>query len=1502
MVTNTLTGQILKGYEILEQVGAGGFGAVYRAHQTLLKREVAVKVILPTHANKPYFIRRFEIEAELVARLEHPHIIPLYDYWRDPEGAFLVMRWLGGGSLRQLLDQERQLSIDEIVRVFDAVCSALSIAHRNRVVHRDIKPDNILLDADDNTYLADFGIARSEDFKTMSDHGGLGTIPYGAPEQFKEGEITPQTDIYALGVLLYELLAGVHPFGGSTASEMLFKHLHDPLPDITALVPDLPPEINMVIQRATAKEAPDRYEDARDLSTALKAIFAGSGTTVVTKSGALNTVDSYAQDVPTMAVSTGEVENPYKGLRAFLESDADDFFGRENLVNLLLERMGEDAAEARFLAVVGPSGSGKSSVVKAGLIPALRNNAIPGAENWFFTEMFPGSHPFAELEAALLRVAVNPPDSLIAQLQEENGLLRALKRVLPPDDETELLLVIDQFEELFTQAEDDDKRIRFLDNLVEAITDRRSRLRVVVTLRADFYDRPLQYRQFGELLRQRMETVLPLAPAELEAAIARPAEQVGIYLENGLVNAISSDVGEQPGTLPLLQYALTELFERREGRMLTLHAYKEIGGVVGALAKRADEIYTGLDEPGKEASRQLFLRLVTLGEGTEDTRRRIRMEEVITLGDAMQRVIDIYGGSRLLTFDRDPMTRTPTIEVAHEALIRSWQQLRDWLDESRDVVRLQRRLYTAAVEWEESGRSPGFLARDSRLEQFEMLLEAQDVVLNPTEQAYLDAALEVQKAEVVREQRRQQTQRLTVVGSIVLIAIIALAILQSFNNFNLSQVNTQLSTALDEVQARGTESQSNAQLAATNEAIANQQLDIVRQLSLAANSQVALSNFNRDVAIALGLTAVEGAADDKSVRAETERALASAAYAPGTRLIFEGHTAPVRAIALSPNSLVAYSGSDDGQLLIWNVLTGAILQEIPAHISAIRDIDLNPDGTLVATGADDGIVRLWNTSSGQAVATFQAHVDAVTTLAFSPDGAQLLTGGEEGIMKLWDIETGRELLEIDEHEGAVLEVAFHPTRPLALSMAFETDPQLWDLETGELVLDVEAQRSFGTNFDVSAAAFSADGTQVIASYELGLSLWDIETGETIQNFSGHGSYVNSVSFSPDERFALSSARRENSVRLWDIGNGQEISRFEGHEGIIQDVAISFDGRYAVSAADDNTVRVWELVSGALIDSYIGSENDIFSVDYASDGETVIASGVDPNIYRLDVETGEIVQTYEGHEERVWIIKFNADDSRIFSAGDENAVFVWDAETGELLNRLEGHTSIVTTLDISPDGLTLASGSSDATVRLWDIETGETRTILDEIDGALRAVQFSPDGSQLLIGSDNARLIDLETGEVMHILEGHTDRVNTVAFNRAGNRFVTGSGDGTMRLWDAETGGSLQFFEGHTGQVRSVVFTHDDRQILSSSADTTLRLWDANTGLEVRRLDGHTEWVNQAVLSPDGRMAVSGAWDETVRLWHIHSLDGLVEWTLDNRYVRELTCDEQVQYDVVSTCG
>ena len=738
-----LQGEPLRGYRLLDQVGEGAFGVVHRATQPQIGREVAIKAVHPELANHPDFVRRFEHEAQIVARLEHPHIVPLYDYWREPNGAFLVMRFLRGGSVEELLEAG-PLEPSRVVSILEQIASALAAAHRQGVVHRDVKPGNILLDEEGNAYLTDFGVALDAGSPERSSGTMMrGTPAYLSPEQIRLDPASPRSDIYALGIVAYEMLTGKHPFPETSLTALLDRHVRDALPSVRDAQPQLPPGVDDVIARSTAKDASQRFADVVEVATELRAALEGT---------------------PVAREPSG-VRNPYKGLRAFLEADALDFFGREAVTKRLVRRLAEDDPAARFLAVVGPSGSGKSSVVRAGLIPALRRGAIPGSERWYVIEVLPGRHPMREIETALLGVAVEPPPSLMEVLEtDELGLVRAIDRVLP-DPGAELVMVVDQLEEIFTLVEDDLERAHVLGSLRAAALEPQSRLRVVTTLRADFYDAPLSVPGFGELLAARTEAITPMRPEELERAIVAPADRAGLVVEPRLLAEMIADVADRPGALPLLQYALTELAERAEDGVLSLEAYRRIGRVSGALARRAEQLFEPLNEPSRDACRQLFLRLVTLGEGTEDTRHRVRHSELLTLAEtrAMDAVIETYGRHRLLSFDRDPDTREPTVEIAHEALLREWARLRGWIEASRDDLRLHAKISSATYEWDAAGRDADYLLTGARLAQVEETSGDDAIRLTETERAYVDASVayrdEQGEAERVRLARETQLER-----------------------------------------------------------------------------------------------------------------------------------------------------------------------------------------------------------------------------------------------------------------------------------------------------------------------------------------------------------------------------------------------------------------------------------------------------------------------------------------------------------------------------------------------------------------------------------------------------------------------------------------------------------------------------------------------------------------------------------------------------------------------
>ncbi|MDJ0792569.1 MAG: BTAD domain-containing putative transcriptional regulator, partial [Acidimicrobiia bacterium] len=725
-------GLSVRGYEIRSAIGDGALGVAYRAYQPAVGREVALKAIRPELADDPAFVKHFESEAQLVATLEHPHIVPLYDYWREPGGAYLVMRLMKSGSLADRLEQG-PLEAEQVSTIATHVGSALDAAHRNGIVHGDVKPGNILLDEEGNAYLTDFSIA------VENGEGPSSVDPeYSAPEVVSGDPATPASDVYSLAVVLRRALG--RPSG----------------------------EVSAVLDLATVEDQGRRLQDPLTLADRL--------------ADALGT--------ETDAADLRHVPNPYKGLRAFSQADAADFFGRDRLVERLIARVGHSGGSSRFIAVVGPSGSGKSSAVKAGLIPALRAGALPGASTWFYAEMLPAPHPFDHLAETLEGVAIGRQADLLGMLVEDvSGIARAVEAVLP-DDGSQLVLVIDQFEELFTQV-DPEVADRFLKAMVAAVTDPRCRLRVIATLRADYYDRPLAKRHLGELLRDATEVVTPMTAEELGQAVSGPVSDTGVSFDSALTGRMIADVIDHPGGLPLLQYTLTELFDHRTASIIGMETYDELGGVAGALVNRSEGIYNSLSPEGQEAAREVFLRLVAVGELTEDTRRRVLESELTDAGsgEAVAEVLDRFGRHRLLTFDRDTVSRGPTVEIAHEALIRDWPRFRRWLQTSRADLRAVRRLEDAAQEWERSDRSDGYLLTSGRLAAAEEYVETGTVAPGREALDFVDASRDHEDAEIrTRRARRRRVLAGFGIAAVVGLVLAAVAFVSQLRAVDSEQV------------------------------------------------------------------------------------------------------------------------------------------------------------------------------------------------------------------------------------------------------------------------------------------------------------------------------------------------------------------------------------------------------------------------------------------------------------------------------------------------------------------------------------------------------------------------------------------------------------------------------------------------------------------------------------------------------------------------------------------
>ncbi len=1522
----------IKGYELRDQLGTGGFGAVYRAYQPTIGREVAIKVILPGLANQAEFIRRFENEAQLVARLEHPHVTPLYDYWRDPEGAYLVMRWLRGGSLREAL-ANGPFSLKSAALLLDQIAGALSVAHRNNVIHRDVKPGNILLDEDGNAYLTDFGIAK--DLNLPGSHTQpdaiMGSLDYISPEQARSEPITARTDIYSLGVTLYEVISGQHPFAEASTIEKLYKHINDPLPEILNIgSPETASAINRVIQKATAKNPQHRYPDALAVAAdfreaiglehtqanvvelltqreheILHLIMEGLSNKEIAQrlTVTLSTVKWYINQIYTklgvrsrvqamvrarelnLLVKPGEAAspspiptedfhpaNPYKGLQAFQSADYQVFFGRERATARLIERLGESGQYVRFLAIVGPSGSGKSSLVKAGLIPALWRGVLPGSEKWFVVEMLPGARPLDSLEIALTKVAANQAKNLREHLERDpHGLMRAAELILP-NDNSDLLLIIDQFEELFILVADETERRHFLDLLVTAVTTPRSRVRLVVTLRADFYDRPLHYPECAQLLHHRLETVLPLSAEELERAITGPAEQIGVTFEPGLVATIVSEVNYQPGALPLLQYALTELFERRQGRLLTQAAYRDIGGTVGALAKRADQVYAEMTPENQELARQIFLRLVTLGEGTEDTRRRVPRFELLSLStdsETVDELIDTFAAYRLFSLDNDSGTRTPTVELAHEAILREWKQLRQWIGENRDEIKLQQQLAHLTGEWLNGDRDSSYLVSGLRLEQFEKWARETQLALTPDERAYLKASLDRREQEQTAEAARQQREtRLEKRSRTFLRGLVAVLLVATLGAFGLT----------------------GAAVNNANEAQANFTHAEAQRLAAEAN-KLALQQGNSEVVALLAIRSLQ-----LEYSPQGDEAIEVASGLNYSERMFLGHSSIITDVAFSPDGKLALTGSSDGTTRLWDVQTALEVGRFRGREKPVNSVVFSKDGNRVLTCGSDKTIRLWDVNTQQEIKRFSGHEAEVWEARFLPDEQHIMSVGLDKTARIWDSLSGEEVQRFDDFENILRSVAVSPDGRYLLTGDEAGTILMFDLSSGDRI-----QQFVGHTTTINDVQFSPDGRYVLSAGADNLArLWNARTGEELRQFIGQTNQVNRAVFSPDGKTILTTAG-DKTVVLWDTETGALLQRFIGHTNLVFGAAFSPDGQYALTGGLEGVVRLWRVDGDNYLPRFMGHQGDIYGVTYSRDGKYVLTAGLDRTVRLWDAVTGAEVRRFEGHTNQAVYGAFSPDNTTIATASWDGTVRLWDLQSGEELKRFDHASSVNGGVSFSPDGRSLLTGALDNLARLWDVKSGvQIRQFVSHtaLGNGVASTAFSPDGQYIFTGAfdDTARLWNAQTGEQIHVF-AVASGASSVAYSHDGNYLLAGSWNGLIRLWDARTFQELRRFIGHRETVWDVEFSPDDRYLLSGSQDQSARLWDMQTGQELRRFAGSTAFVNAVAFSPDGYFVLTAGGDSVARVWDVdyHTTTNY----LCSRLLRDLSDDERAQYGITN---
>ncbi len=754
-----LIGQTVGRYLLEDLLGQGGMSEVYRAYQPGLDRYVAVKVLHPHLSREAGFVERFEKVAAAVARLRHPNIVQMIDFDCWDENYYMVMEYIDGPTLKTQLDVQLQpYTLEEAARILNALGSGVDYAHQRGVVHRDLKPSNIMFTGEGQVVLTDFGIARLLGSATLTETGSvLGTPAYMSPEQAQGERGDERSDIYSLGIILYELTTGKLPFEAESTMGLVLKQISEPPPWPRDVNPELPEAVESVILQALAKNPDERYQSAGELSAAFTQ---AAGLTV-----------EQALGVPlekALEEALGPLPAcPYRGLFAFREEDAPFFFGRE----LFIERMVDAVEQQSLVGVIGPSGSGKSSVIFAGLMPHLRQAAgLRGGQGraWAIAVCRPGSAPFNSLATALLPLResqlsdsarlVGTQNLALELNQGKLSLSQVCAQILDNRPQSgRLLLVIDQFEELFTLCQDQQERRRFVDLLLQGLAEQ-PELALLFTLRADFLGQALSHRPFADSLQDADLILGPMNRRELAQVIENPARKLGVTFEAELIERILDDVGEEPGNLPLLEFSLTLLWEQQQVGQLTHAAYEAIGRVEGALSRYADQVYQGLEPDQQELAHRIFTQMVRPGEGAADTRRLALRQE---LSPEAWQLVQQLADARLVVTGLDLASGHETVELVHEALIQGWGQLQEWMNTDRAFRIWQERLRAALQSWEASGQDEGALLRGGPLVEAEDWLAERQAELSEVEIAYIQDGIALREQ---RQAERERRRRITIIA------------------------------------------------------------------------------------------------------------------------------------------------------------------------------------------------------------------------------------------------------------------------------------------------------------------------------------------------------------------------------------------------------------------------------------------------------------------------------------------------------------------------------------------------------------------------------------------------------------------------------------------------------------------------------------------------------------------------------------------------------------------
>lgn len=1593
-----LIGQKIAGCLIEARIGKGGMATVYRAIRDHDEAVVAVKVLSQHTAETDNGVARFQREARLMQSLEHPHILPVYDFGTLGSLIYLIMKIVEGDSLENLLKNGR-LPTGLTLQLLKEITTALDYAHDLGIVHRDLKPGNILLDTDGSTYLTDFGIAKWKEESVGLTLTGmvLGTPGYMAPEQWRTDPVDRRTDVYALGVMTFKMLTGRLPFSAETPFSLMYKHLDEAPPLATDFVPDLEPSLDYVIQRAMRKEPEFRYDSAGDFFVSLQDAVGGtldqqmldvphpdeatalmvegvvnvSNETVHTQGqplavsvgarallnrgrealreakndklrfGVATAFINYVQSLQDLAKQTPDTATgPYKALESYDISDNRLFFGRETAIDAMLAR----APFSKFTVLHAESGAGKTSLLRAGIMPRL----LAGG----FLPLYVPVRVSTPQDA--LKRLILPADYDASRLKLVS-VLKLIADIVGPT--REIFIFFDQFETFFTDVFSDEERQTFIEELAACIDDPLLQVRITLAMRTEYFGMVARFQPHIAHPFEREFLLRRLTRAEAERALLYPAREQGYEYEDGLSDRILDDLIDDNDAIapPQLQLVGTALVEQLgpDDKQIATANYQQAGGAEGVLGSYLKRMIERLPVSQREVGRVIIENLVR-----DDTTRAVRTVDDLrallsvrgVATDNLEGVLSVLREGHLLrVLETD---RGPAYELVHDYLAQQIQ-----VDPATAALRATQELL------------------DRRLKDYQhvqSLLTPEELNVIRTHRLRLVISPTAQEL-ITRSERtyRRQQRRTWGLGAAAILGLVGaltigliLVILQNENQRNELALAQQ---AADERDQKLTEESERLAI------LVNDYLDVDPMVSLnlalaaltprdrpyVPSAEFALSVAVQNVKESLYLAAPTNtigaiwtpdqtrilwwSRDQMTLSDVNSGATLAAMTTPDTVIL---------SAAFTPNGTDVLIGDDQGRLARYTISDSFTLiwEQSNAYQDPIRGIQrlAERDAFLVwsveTPGFNRGSTALWSIDGTQLAAVDGTYPN------LSANGQIIATRDNEQQVHLLNLDTNTvETIVTDEISLDVLAWIHHSNRFMTWSRGGPVT--IWDADT------LAAQQTLGDGQSFSAISLSASDL-VAGLTPDGVMVWDVTTGELVQVLSLDTEAIRDLVWHPAGTQLLAFGNAD-VITLWSASNWQQldtpdfVSVFDITE-TLQTTSWSDSGQYVTITTensdpeDTSTVVVWDTHSGAILSTLRGHTGRIIDSVWDNNEQRLITIGGRDQSVRVwqviadpsQLQYGEVLR-FSSENGRVLAATWNPDESIVATSDDSGLVELWNADSGESIHRLAGHTAPVEVIQWSDNGNLLITGGDDGLAIIWDAASGEALQTLEHTYNSLPwkvwSAAWHPNGTQVLTTSDDGaiRVWNVETGELLHffansfrLADDDTPGTGTTSafWSKDGSLILASSDDGAVRVWNVETEeialdlftdlliafgatwnadesqilvwgaglfdlayagvydastGELRFqLIGHEDWIISAAWNPDETRILTSGRDTTIRLWDAGTGLALYQINAHRDSVPEVQWSLDGQRFLSRSVDGTIRVWEASSGVELYRVVLD----------------------